>query len=67
MINTISFKIFEIRADITITVSALETGYSSAVHGKICTIRKDQFPKKQTLHYKALDSGILCNLVGDSF
>ena len=55
------------RADVTIVVSALTTGYSTAVHGIITVIdNKYHHPKKQTLHYKALDSGVLCNLVGNS-
>lgn len=49
----------------TVTVSALETGYSSAVHGVIATAQRLQHPRRQLLQYKALDSGVLCALVGD--
>lgn len=55
------------RADVTIVVSALGTGYSSAVHGVITTVQRAQLPRRQTLQYKALDSGVLCGLVGSSF
>lgn len=55
------------RADVTIVVSALGTGYSSAVHGVITTTQRAQLPRRQTLQYKALDSGVLCGLVGSSF
>lgn len=55
------------RADVTIVVSALGTGYSSAVHGVIATVQRTQLPRRQTLQYKALDSGVVCGLVGSSF
>jgi len=67
----------------TIIASALETGYSTAVHGIITVIDRKHhnhqqhhhqhrnqhchhLKKKQVLHYKALDTGVLCNLVGSS-
>lgn len=58
----------------TIIASALETGYSTAVHGIITVIdrkhhnhqHRHHLKKKQVLHYKALDTGVLCNLVGSS-
>jgi hypothetical protein len=49
---------------VTITASALATGYSSAVHGVVAVALKNSAPKRQTLQYKALDSGVLCNIVG---
>lgn len=61
----IEFCVF--RADVTIVASALATGYSTAVHGIITVVdSKHHHPKKQVLHYKALDTGVLCNLVGNS-
>jgi hypothetical protein len=57
-------RIFPCRADVTITVSALATGYSSAVHGVVSVAVREAAPKRQTLQYKALDSGVLCTLVG---
>jgi hypothetical protein len=45
-------------------VSALTTGYSSAVHGVVSVAVREAAPKRQALQYKALDSGVLCTLVG---
>jgi hypothetical protein len=52
------------RADVIICVSALASGYSSAVHGVITTTRRSQLPSVQKLHFKALDTGVVCALVG---
>jgi len=54
------------RADIMVTVSALESGYSSAVHGLIAVTQPSKAVKRQILQYKALDSGVMCSIVGNS-
>ena len=54
------------RADVTVTVAALDSGYSSAVHGLLRVVDHSRAPRVQVLQYKALDSGVHCLLLGDS-
>lgn len=60
----LTVALLALRADVTVAVSALATGYSSAVHGVVAVSVRSVAPRRQTLQYKALDSGVLCTLVG---
>jgi len=56
-----------------VTVSPLETGYASDIHGRIRTsisssnIRMNRFlmKRQQNLLFKASDSTVLCSVVGE--
>jgi len=57
------------RADVVVTVSPLETGYASDIHGRIRTSiahkNRNQGKRQQNLLFKATDSSVVCSVVGE--